>query len=400
MRLLHLADLHLGAHFAGFGALAAERRRMVLDAFRDLPDAAVRHRAHAVLFAGDLFDGPRPDPELLAAARDTLRRFVDACIPVFMVPGNHDAVTLKLNPYRELARAARVTVQGDAADRRWPVRDPEGRRLAERHSVYILAFPRFGEPVTVDTADGPLSVYGIAYDGAECRDPIPTFRRAAAPGVHVALLHAAVHDAAHWRGSGNTLVTTPDALRALDVDYIALGDTHRHRPPEEFGGAPACYPGSFAATDLTEQGPRGYVVVDVKPGEPPVVEHIEAGIPPVAALELDVTASADDVQVAEAAARLLPRRCVPVLRLVGEPGFPLDADAIATELIERHGHAAVIDETRFYAAARLDEIAEKDTVAGHVVRLGRERIAAAPTAEQREVAQRALRVALRALAVD
>lgn len=400
MRLLHLADLHLGASCSAFGPLAAARRRAVVEAFRRLPDVALDRRVDAVLVAGDLFDGPRPEPELLSAARETLRRFVDACIPVFLVPGNHDAVTLKVNPYRDLARAGRVIVQGEGTDRRWPVDDDRGRRLAEKHAAYILARPAFDGPVTVETDSGPLHVYGIAYDGAECRDPLATFRRSDEPGVHVALLHAAVHDATHWRGSGNVLATDLDALAVLDVDYIALGDYHRHRPPEAFGGPPACYPGSFAATDLTEHGPRGFVVVEIEPGGEPAVEHVDAGVPTVATVELDVSGYEDDIQVAEAASRALTPGAVPVLRLVGEPDFPLDADVIVTELSQRHGHARVLDETRYYAAERLSELASRDTVVGHVVRLARERIAAAASAADREVAQRALRVALRAMGVD
>lgn len=402
MRLMHLADVHLGASCSAFGALADDRRREFLEAFRALPDVAIQRRVDAVIIAGDLFDGPRPAPEVLAAVRDTLRRFVDACLPVFLVPGNHDATTLKLNPYRDLARTGRVVVQGNGpdADRRWPTDDEHGRRLAEKHAVYILDRPRFDDPVTVETDSGPLHVYGLAYDGAECPDPLPTFRRADRVGVHVAVLHAAIHDAPHWRASGNALAITPDALNLLDADYIALGDYHRHRPPEEFDGCPACYPGAYAATDLSEHGPRGFVIVDVEPGRPPAVEHVDAGLRPVAVMELDVTGCRHDIEVAETAARALDPRAIPVVRLVGEPAFPLDADTIATELIQRHGHARVHDETRYYAAARLDELAGRDTVVGHIVRLGRERIAAAASPNDREVAQRALRIALRAMEVE
>lgn len=402
MKLLHVADVHLGASYSAFGELAHDRRREVLNAFRRLPDLALEHRSDALLLAGDLFDRPQPDAETLAAARETLRRLVDACIPVFMVPGNHDAANLRLNPYRELARAGRVVVQGEesASERRWLTGDAAGRRLARKHCVYVLSRPEFGEPVTVETASGPLHVYGVGYDAAECRDPLATFRRADRAGVHVVLLHATVQDAAHWRASGNVLTLGTEALQALDADYIALGDHHRHRPPEELGGAPACYPGSFAATDLTEHGPRGFALVEVEPGRAPAVEHVDSGVRPVLTLELDVSSCDDDVEVAEAAAQALPRRAIPVLRLVGEPPYPLDADAVAAELRERHGHAEVVDETRYYASGRLDELAGQDTVAGHVVRLGRERIAAAAAPADREVAQRALRAALRALEVD
>jgi exonuclease SbcD len=402
MRLLHLADLHLGASYSGFGDLAARRARDVLEAFRDLPELAADARADAVLFAGDLFDGPRPGTGTMAAVRETLRRFVDLCIPVFMVPGNHDAITLRLDPYRELARSDRVVVQTGKGDTRekWPVSDERGRKLSEKHTTYILASPRFREPITVETESGPLSVYGLAYDAVEAPDPLGTFQRGPEAGVHVALVHASVREASHWKGSGNSLVATPDQLAGLGVDYIALGDHHRLRTPDEFDGAPACYPGSFAAVDLTEDGPRGYVIVDVEPGGEPVVEPGESGVTPVAAVELDVSDFEDDVEVAESALRRLPDNSVPAVTLVGEPSFPLDAEAVAAELRARHGHAVVRDETRYYAAGRLDELAAMDTVAGHVVRLGRHRIDAAEDEEDRLVAQQALRAALRALEVE
>jgi exonuclease SbcD len=388
MKLLHAADLHLGAAYSGFGSLGPERGREVLDAFRRLPEVAAEERVDAVMVAGDLFDSPRPGTETLAAVRETLRRFMDACIPVFLVPGNHDAVTLRFSPYRELARGSRVVEQRDGAARR-----------SEKHSVYILVRPHFAAPVTVETEGGPLHVYGIAYDPAECRDPIATFARKAAPGVHVMLLHASVRAADHWQGS-NSLVLPTRALDGIDVDYIALGDHHRPRTPSAFGGTAACYPGSFAATDLSEAGPRGYVLVELTPGRPPEVEHRDAGVTPVAAVEVDVTGLTDDIGVAEAAIRLAPARAVPAVHLVGEPAFPLDTDVVTAELIERYGHAAVVDGTRFYASERLDELAGEDTVAGHVVRLARHRIDQAEGEEQAEIERTALRLALRALEVD
>ncbi len=66
MRILHLADVHLGASFASFGPYGAERAEAVLAAFRDLPDMARRQEVHAVLVAGDLFDSPRPGERIAA----------------------------------------------------------------------------------------------------------------------------------------------------------------------------------------------------------------------------------------------------------------------------------------------------------------------------------------------
>jgi len=394
-RLLHLADVHLGALFTAFGDLAASRQAAVLAAFRAVPEIAAAEGAHAVLIAGDLFDRPQPPDAVLAAARETLRRMVDAGLHVFLVPGNHDPVTVHPHPYREL---------------------PPG--------VHFFGEPAFGAPVSVETPAGPLHVYGIGFDPAKEREPLRTFRRTELPGTHVVLLHGSVQGTPHWSASPNVLRLTHEALAALPVDYIALGDHHRHRPPAQFGGGavPACYAGSFAALDLTETGPRGFVVADVEPGRPPVVRHVPSPLTRVEDVgEVDVSGLDGDAAVADAVAAALewvlaagsgaPRAdgdgaaaaaavaAIPVARLVGTPGFPLDPERVREHLAERFGHALVRDESRYYASARLDALAETDTVAGHVVRLGRQRIAEAEGDAERAIADRALRIALGALEV-
>ncbi len=373
-RLLHLADVHLGALFTAFGDLAASRQAALLDAFRSVPECAADADAHAVLIAGDLFDRPQPPDAVLAAARETLRRIVDAGLHVFLVPGNHDPVTVHPHPYREL---------------------PPG--------VHFFGEPTFDPPVSVQTPAGPLHVYGIAYDPARQREPLTMFRRADLPGTHVVLLHGSVRDTPHWSSSPNVLRLTSDALAGLGADYIALGDHHRYRPPAQFdtgGAVPACYSGSFAALDLTETGPRGCAVADVEPGRPPAVRHVSSGVARVEDVgEVDVSALDGDAAVADAVAALTPADAVPVARLVGSPGFPLDPDRVRQHLAERFGHAALRDESRYFASAHLDALADTDTIAGHVVRLGRRRIEQAGNDAERSVAERALRIALSALEV-
>jgi len=388
LRLLHLADIHLGASFSAFGRLAASRQIAVLDAFRSIPELAKREGAHAILIAGDLFDRPQPPDAVLAAARETLRRMVEAGLHVFIVPGNHDPITMHPHPYRDL---------------------PPG--------VCFFAEPVFREPVSVETPAGPLNVYGIAFDPAKEREPLRTFRRADLPGAHVVLLHGSVQGTPHWSASPNVLKLTTDALAALGVDYIALGDHHRPRLPHEFdaaGSLPACYSGCFAALDLTETGPRGCLVVDIEPGRPPVVRQVPSAVPRVEDVgEVDVSALESDAAVADAVATALaaagaeaaapspdqPAAAIPVVRLVGTPAFPLDPDRVRQHLAERFGHADVRDDSHYYASARLDALEQTDTVAGHVVRLGRHRIASAATDVQRRIAERALRIALSALEV-
>ena len=375
IRILHLADVHLDASLSAFGDLCSERREAVLDAFHTLPHLAAQHDVHAVLIAGDLFDSPQPRTSTLARARETIRQTVDSGRPVFVVPGNHDSPTAHPHPYRD---------------------DLGGSRVFKE--------PRFRDPASITTPAGQLHVYGFAYDAAQERDPLSTFRRSDDSGLHIALFHGGFRASPQWKASPNSLSVEPAQLQELDADYIALGDYHRFRPPEGFaddGSIPACYPGSFAAVDLTEEGARGYAVVEFAEGDNPRVTHHESGLTGVVSLrDIDVANFESDAQVADAIADQVEMDAIPVVRLIGSPRFALDGAAVCEFLCARFGHAKVVDKSLHYSSGRLDAIAEKDTIAGHVVRLGRGRIAAAKDDEAIHRADRALRIALQAIEVE
>lgn len=373
IRILHVADVHLGARLHSFGLRAEERAESVLQAFRGLPEVGRRERVDVVVVAGDLFDGPRPPDRIAAEARETVRRLLDIVPAVFLVPGNHDPLVMPGSPYMELPAGAHVFTQ-----------------------------PSFGDPVSVDTDAGPVHVYGIAYDFAHRPDPVAGFRRADLPGVHIVVLHGAVRDAPHWSG-GESLRLEPEQLARLDADYIALGDYHRFRPPEQFasdGSVPACYSGSFAAVDPTEAGQKGPVVAEVAPGEPPRVRLLSSGVPPIQAVgEVDVSDCADGLEAVDKIAGRVDAGALPVVTITGQTEFAVDRVRIEEELTARFSFARVRDRTRYYDSARLSELSERDDVVGHVARLGLQRIRAAPSDEQAALRERALRRALRAMGV-
>jgi DNA repair exonuclease SbcCD nuclease subunit len=372
LRILHLADVHIGAPMSAFGDAAEARRQSLLGAFRELPRIARDEDAHAVLVAGDVFDRPEPDTESRAAVAETFARIVEDGRPVFVVPGNHDSSTLLRHPWTERLGGARV----------------------------FLA-PTF-ERQSVETPGGPLHVYGLAYDLGREDAPLSTFARADLPGIHVVLLHGSVDFSPHWKIGRNALRLPVEELAALDCDYVALGDYHGFRPPERFGeGVRACYPGSFAGLDATETGPRGYVVAELEPGRAPRVLHRPSAVPHLAEVgDVDVGGAGDQEDVMRRIGERVEPGTLPLVRLTGIPDFPLDSDVIAGRLVERYGFARVIDSSTWYANARLDRIAEEDTVAAHLVRLARGRIEAAADDDARAVLERALRVALRALEVE
>ncbi|MFV1985710.1 MAG: exonuclease SbcCD subunit D [Gemmatimonadota bacterium] len=372
-RLLHLADVHLDAPFGGFGRDADSRRAEVLDAFRAISDTAIDQSVDAVLIAGDLFDGPRPAETTVIAVRETIRRLVERDIAVFAVPGNHDA------------RALNPSLYADALD-----------------GAVVFLEPRFGEPARVACEAGDLLVYGVAYDAAEEPDPLSTFeagRLGSPDGAHVVLLHGSVPGAPHWDG-GSSLPLTWDALRSLEVDYVALGDLHRFRPPEEMEGLAACYPGSFAAVDLTEAELHGPVLVELVPRLSPTIERLSSGVREVGpSTAINVADCLTDFEVYDEAVQVLPPEMYPSIDLEGEPSYPLDPEAVRVMLEERFGAVALRDRSHFFDVHRLEELAAGSTIAGHVVRIGLARIEGALDDAERTSLEQGLRIALRVMEV-
>jgi hypothetical protein len=152
--------------------------------------------------------------------------------------------------------------------------------------------------------------------------------------------------------------------------------------------------------DATETGPRGYVVVELESGSPPRVTHHPSAVPQLQDLgDVDVGGATDHDEVMRRIADRVEPGALPIARLVGVPDFAPDTELLTRRLQERFGFAHVADASTYYASGRLDRVADDDTVAGHVVRVGRQRVAAAEADEQ-AIAERALRIALRALEVS
>ena len=90
MRFLHTADLHLDSAFCKVGALDADaQRKKQRELLERIFNLAQAQSCDMILIAGDLFDTPVATPESAALA---LRLFAEWKKPIFIAPGNHDAL--------------------------------------------------------------------------------------------------------------------------------------------------------------------------------------------------------------------------------------------------------------------------------------------------------------------
>src|SRR5436305_3777254 len=90
LRLLHTADVHLGARHADLGDQASDQRERQFSAFVATVDLALAERVDLFLVAGDLFDSNVQPRRSVERATSQLRRLVDARIRSVLIPGTHD----------------------------------------------------------------------------------------------------------------------------------------------------------------------------------------------------------------------------------------------------------------------------------------------------------------------
>jgi DNA repair protein SbcD/Mre11 len=260
MRIVHLADLHLG--YRQYQRLTSrginQREWDVADAFRRAVEQTIVIAPRAVLIAGDVFHTVRPtNSAILQTFRqlDRLRRALPETV-VVMVAGNHDTPRT-----REMGGILRLFAELGVH-----VVDGEPQRLHfPEHELTVLAVP------DVPGVERPALV------------PDPAAR------WNVLLLHGEVEGVlpAHVAAAERAAVEiTQEELGAARWDYVALGHYHVHR--EVAPGA--YYAGSIEYTSTNTWGElgeeralgvqgKGFVEHDLATGE-----HVFHHLPGVRAL--------------------------------------------------------------------------------------------------------------------
>lgn len=140
MRIVHLADLHLGTELYGHydAATGSSTRLADFGAVLDVAvERAIRDRADLFLFAGDAYKTRDPNPTQQRELALRLRRLLEAGVPVFLLTGNHDMPNA-------VARATSLDIFGALS--------PAGFTVATRPGLH-----------TVKTASGPLYVVAIPW---------------------------------------------------------------------------------------------------------------------------------------------------------------------------------------------------------------------------------------------
>lgn len=363
-----MADAHLGAPLANFGAYADRRREESEQAFRRAIGIALAERAQVVLIAGDLFDTFRPDPHAVNLARRELGRLHEAGIKALAVPGTHDSLSYAGCVYR--------------------------RETLPLHHLFTDS--TFDDPVVLEIEGVRLSIYGIAYDREGSRGGWATLARRETGGIHVALAHAACRFNPEWPVAPEDLPFREADLAGLGMDYVALGHYHNPRLFHDGARVVGAYSGSLEARDWTEPGERQVLLVEWEAaGAAPAVRAIPVATRTVDSRTVDVSGLPDQAALAGAVAGACPAGVLWQVTLSGEPEAVPDPEAIAALLAATHDHVRVVDGTTLVSSHRIAERCREETVRGEFFRRLVAERESAIDARARSVADRAIKLGLR-----
>src|SRR4029079_3690732 len=204
LRLLHTADVHLGARHADLGEAAAAQRERQFAAFRAAVDLAIAEKVDLFLIAGDLFDStfqPKRSVERVAAE---LARLAQARIRSVLVPGTHDVYD-RSSVYRAYDMAAMAGTR--------PAEEMVTVLTPDHPWVHLSAIDAVVHGPCFPTKRAPRSPL---HDLAAVETPDATWR--------IGVLHTSV--AIPGRTDHDDVVVTVEEIAASGLDYLALGHWH------------------------------------------------------------------------------------------------------------------------------------------------------------------------------
>jgi exonuclease SbcD len=273
IRILHLADLHIGMENYGRLDPATGLNGRVMDFLRrlnEVVDHALEHEVDLVLFAGDAYKSRDPNSTYRREFARRIKRLADAGIPVVLLVGNHDL------PAQE-RRASSVEI--------FRTLDVPNVLVANRDRLHHLTTRR-GEPIQVATVPYPIRQRLLAHSEHKDKtiaeldalvqqlvaENIQGLAAQVDPSVPAVLTgHFSVSDAEFGSERsvmlGRDVVVLKSILANPTWDYVALGHIHRHQELNQGGHPPIVYCGSLERIDFGEEHEtKGFVIADVHRG--------------------------------------------------------------------------------------------------------------------------------------
>ena len=229
-RFIHSSDIHLDSPLRGlirFEDAPVERiQSATREAFKNLIQLALDEKVAFLLIAGDLWDCDWLDAGPGLFFIQQAARLAKANIHVYIVKGNHDAVS-------------RLTTE----IRNWG------------SNVHIFDCKK---PHTIELKDLDVAIHGQSYAQQHVLENLSAnYPKPVTGAFNIGMLHTCVED-----GSAEYSPCAIDNLVASGYDYWALGHIHQ-RMDMSRNNVHVSFPGNPQGRSMRETGPKGCTLVTV-----------------------------------------------------------------------------------------------------------------------------------------
>ena len=249
MRLIHLADLHLGWQPPWsdcYNQAYSNWRNLALSRLADSIQANLNEHPEILLIAGDLFHSHEPEAKLVEQVLKDLRRLRNLGLTIVTLPGGYDSLAYTNSVYRQ-------------QESNWP--------------GLLLNFTAWEEPQPLIIKGQRVYFTGLAFDQGDPQSYI--WQRNLPPrhndALHIALLHGNQADDSSKPGLRLML----NDLQQTNYDYIALGSSHRSYHAINERGQLMADPGLYEDLGTSEKG-SGYLLVELERQRPAKFKQITA----------------------------------------------------------------------------------------------------------------------------
>jgi len=360
LKILHTADVHLGAKFLGLGRKGQEQRSRLLQAFEDTINLAILENVNLFLIAGDLFDSNDVAKTLLAQVAYRLQDLVAVGIPVCISPGTHD-------PYGP-----------DSVYRAPELAGIKGLTVFDSEEMKPVGFPELD-----------CTVYGNAnMKPFKNRYPLDSLEAGGEFRWRIGMVHACfeIPDLTE-----DTYLVTPEQVASCGLDYLALGHIHSFSDRSR-GEVTAYYSGSPEMSRMQKGDTGNVLIVEIGDEEIWVKPHKTGRLSyeemTVAAEEIDSVGLVSMLQ-----SRADPDKVLQIyIDGIRRPDYP-DAVEIINELSDQFFMVKVADRS-WPAPATLDPAAyPKGSPAAEYLRILQARLQESSSSESDEI-QDAMQIGL------
>jgi len=357
LKILHTADIHLGAKFSGLGNKGASQREQLRATFKNVIATAINERVNIVLVAGDLFDANQQPQRNIDLAVEQFNLLGSNSIPVCLIPGTHDSLDSS-SIYRK------VDFEGKCSN----------LKIFTDENISYKEYPGLD-----------LTVYGKPnLSNRSYISPLQGLKRSTSSKFHIAMAHGSFY--IPEKIAEDDHVFRLEEVKASGMDYLALGHWHRvyscsEKPPAWYSGPPEWIP------DQKERG--AVLLVSLSDSGEVRVEPKMLGLREYDELEIDMSEIQDvaklKAKISEGANQDLVRKAT--LRGLRDAELIINLEELEKYFGEKFFHLSVMDKSHPKSGEVVED--EERLIRSRFIKLMKEQIEGLQ-GEERDIAASAL----------